>query len=169
MTRLKLADLQEHLQPRLDVVREELGRIIAADFPLIAEVNSHLLQMHGKLFRPTMALLADEATGGPTQRAVRLAAVVELIHVATLVHDDIVDDAEMRRGHAAANHVWGNKLAVLLGDYSYIRSMAMSVGLGSERLERVLSPCHQRQPRPFTSQTECEQTPNATRRAGDQS
>ena len=81
-TRLKVADFKKQLQPRLDVVRKELARIIAADFPLIAEVNSHLLQMQGKLFRPTMALLADEATGGPTPRAERLAAVVELIHVA---------------------------------------------------------------------------------------
>jgi len=69
MTRLKLADLQEHLQPRLDVVREELGRIIAADFPLIAEVNSHLLQMHGKLFRPTMPCWLTRPPAG--QRSAR--------------------------------------------------------------------------------------------------
>jgi octaprenyl-diphosphate synthase len=139
MTRLKLADLQEHLQPRLDVVREELGRIIAADFPLIAEVNSHLLQMHGKLFRPTMALLADEATGGPTQRAVRLAAVVELIHVATLVHDDSVDHSVLRRGMPTVNAAFSHQISVIMGDYLYSRAVIELVGLEDLEPLRVLS------------------------------
>ena len=95
-----LADLQRPLRARLERVQQELRRIVEADFGLIAEVNAHLFQMQGKLFRPTLLLLADEATGGPDPRAITLAAVVELIHLATLVHDDSVDHSVLRRGHA---------------------------------------------------------------------
>ena len=82
----------------LELVAEELRRIIAADFPIIAEVNEHLLRMKGKLFRPTLLLLSHRASGGNEARAVTLAAVVELIHLATLVHDDSVDHSVLRRG-----------------------------------------------------------------------
>lgn len=138
-TRLKLADFKKQLQPRLDVVRKELARIIAADFPLIAEVNSHLLQMQGKLFRPTMALLADEATGGPTPRAERLAAVVELIHLATLVHDDSVDHSVLRRGMPTVNAAFSHQVSVIMGDYLYSRAVIELVGLEDLEPLRVLS------------------------------
>ncbi|MEE8361011.1 MAG: polyprenyl synthetase family protein, partial [Gemmatimonadales bacterium] len=138
-TRLKLPDLQEQLQPRLDVVREELARIIAAEFPLIAEVNSHLLRMQGKLFRPTLALLADEATGGPTPRVERLAAVVELIHVATLVHDDSVDHSVLRRGMPTVNAAFSHQVSVIMGDYLYSRAVIELVGLEDLEPLRVLS------------------------------
>ena len=91
-TPVTLADLQTGIQPRLIRVREEIRRLIEADFPLIALVNSHLTQMQGKMFRPTLVLLSEAATAPSADaRAVSLAAVVELIHVATLVHDDAVD------------------------------------------------------------------------------
>jgi geranylgeranyl pyrophosphate synthase len=84
-----LAGLQAGLTPRLEAVRDHLRRVISADFPLIAEVNTHLLPMQGKMFRPTLVLVANEATTpSADERGVPLAAVVELIHLATLVHDD---------------------------------------------------------------------------------
>src|SRR5579862_9026270 len=88
---LSLADLQAAIEPRLAQVETEMRRMIEADFPLISDVNRHLMRMRGKMFRPTLVLLADEATGGPSPHAATLAAVIELIHLATLVHDDAVD------------------------------------------------------------------------------
>src|SRR5439155_1061910 len=93
-----LADIQRPVASELERVAEELRRIIAADFPIIAEVNEHLLRMKGKLFRPTLLLLSHRASGADDPRTVTLAAVVELIHLATLVHDDSVDHSVLRRG-----------------------------------------------------------------------
>jgi octaprenyl-diphosphate synthase len=138
-TRVALDDLQQRLRPRLDDVRAELRRVIEADFPLIAEVNSHLLRMQGKLFRPMLALLADEATGGPTPRAVRLAAVVELIHVATLVHDDAVDHSVLRRGMPTVNAAFSHQISVIMGDYLYSRAVIELVRLEDLEPLQVLS------------------------------
>lgn len=138
-TRVGLAEIQDHLRPRLQVVRQELQRIIEADFGLIAEVNSHLLQMQGKLFRPTMVLLADEATGGPSDRSVSLAAVIELIHVATLVHDDSVDHSALRRGMPTVNAAFSHQISVIMGDYLYSRAVIELVGLDDLEPLRVLS------------------------------
>src|SRR6266508_6144432 len=92
-----LRDIQRSVATELERVAGELPRIIAADFPIIAEVNDHLLRMKGKPFRPTLLLLSHQAAGGSEPRAVTLAAVVELIHLATLVHDDSVDHSVLRR------------------------------------------------------------------------
>ncbi len=138
-TRISLPEIQEHLRPRLQVVREQLQRIIEADFGLIAQVNSHLLQMQGKMLRPTMVLLADEATGGPTDRIVSLAAVIELIHVATLVHDDSVDHSTLRRGMPTVNAAFSHQISVIMGDYLYSRAVIELVGLDDLEPLRVLS------------------------------
>jgi octaprenyl-diphosphate synthase len=134
-----LEDLQAPLRPRLEWVQRELRRIVEADFQLITEVNSHLLQMQGKLFRPTLLLLADEATGGPDPRATTLAAVVELIHLATLVHDDSVDHSVLRRGMPTVNSVFSHQVSVIMGDYLYSRAVIELVSLGDMAPLRVLS------------------------------
>jgi octaprenyl-diphosphate synthase len=125
-----LGDLQAPVAARIAQVPGELERIVLADFPLIAEVNSHLLQMQGKLFRPTLMLLADEATGGHEDRAVTLAAVIELIHLATLVHDDSVDHSVLRRGMPTVNSLFSHQVSVIMGDYLYSRAVLELVRLG---------------------------------------
>ena len=134
-----LDDLQEPLRPRLDRVLQEIRRLVEADFGLITEVNSHLLQMQGKLFRPTLVLLADEASGGPDARAVTLAAVVELIHLATLVHDDSVDHSVLRRGMPTINSLFSHQVSVIMGDYLYSRAVIELVRLDDLEPLRVLS------------------------------
>jgi len=124
---------------RLQLVEREIERACHSEIALVRRNAEYLQRSGGKRLRPAMVLLCAQACGYEGEHDVQLGAVVEFIHTATLVHDDIVDDAEVRRGHAAANQVWGNKLAVLLGDYIYIRSMAMSVGLGSLRLVEILT------------------------------
>jgi octaprenyl-diphosphate synthase len=86
-----LRDIQAPVQERLEAVVTEMRRVVTADLPLIEQVSTHLLQMRGKMFRPTLALLASEVGGTPEPRVVTLAAVVELMHLASLVHDDSVD------------------------------------------------------------------------------
>jgi octaprenyl-diphosphate synthase len=134
-----LADLQASLQPRLEQVQQEIQRIVEADFPLISEVNSHLFRMQGKLFRPTLLLLADEATAGPQRRAVTLAAIVELIHLATLVHDDSVDHSVLRRGMPTINSLFSHQISVIMGDYLYSRAVIELVRLDDLAPLRVMS------------------------------
>jgi octaprenyl-diphosphate synthase len=137
---VSLSALQAGIQPRLGQVREEIRRLIAADFPLIAQANSHLTRMQGKMFRPTLLLLADAATTpAPDPRAVPLAAVVELIHLATLVHDDAVDHSVLRRGMPTLNALFSHQIAVIMGDYLYSRAVIELVRLADLEALRVLS------------------------------
>jgi octaprenyl-diphosphate synthase len=136
---ISLAELQRPLRPRLEQVQQELRRIVEADFGLITEVNSHLFQMQGKMFRPTLLLLAEEATGSTDQRATTLGAVVELIHLATLVHDDSVDHSVLRRGMPTINSLFSHQVSVIMGDYLYSRAVIELVGLNDLEPLRVLS------------------------------
>jgi octaprenyl-diphosphate synthase len=136
---VSLADIQRPLRARLEKVQQELRRVVEAEFGLITEVNSHLFRMQGKLFRPTLLLLADEATCGPDPRATRLAAVVELIHLATLVHDDSVDHSVLRRGMPTINALFSHQISVIMGDYLYSRAVIELVALDDLEPLRVLS------------------------------
>jgi octaprenyl-diphosphate synthase len=136
---VSLADIQRPLRPRLERVQQELRRIVEADFGLIAQVNAHLFQMQGKLFRPTLLLLADEATGAQDPRATTLAAIVELIHLATLVHDDSVDHSVLRRGMPTINALFSHQVSVIMGDYLYSRAVIELVGLDDLEPLRVMS------------------------------
>jgi octaprenyl-diphosphate synthase len=134
-----LADLQRPLRTRLERVPQELRRVVEADFGLIAKVNSHLFQMRGKMFRPTLLLLSDEATGALDPRTTTLAAVVELIHLATLVHDDSVDHSVLRRGMPTVNSLFSHQVSVIMGDYLYSRAVIELVRLDDLEPLRVLS------------------------------
>ena len=134
-----LASLQAGVQPRLEKVKHELRRSVASDFPLISEVNGHLLQMQGKMFRPTLLLLAEEASGAQDARAERLAAVIELTHLATLVHDDSVDHSVLRRGMPTINALFSHQVSVIMGDYLYSRAMVELTRLDDLEPMRVMA------------------------------
>ncbi len=136
---ITLADLQQPVQDRLAQVLDELRRVVAADFGLIADVNAHLFRMQGKMFRPTLLLLADEATGTADQRSTVLAAIVELVHLATLVHDDSVDHSVLRRGMPTINAMFSHQISVIMGDYLYSRAVIELVRLDDLEPLRVLS------------------------------
>ena len=136
---VSLADLQAPVGIRLDQVEREMRRMIEDDFPLIGEVNQHLLRMRGKMLRPTLVLLADQATGGPTPRAVTFAAVIELIHLATLVHDDSVDHSTLRRGLPTINALFSHQVSVIMGDFLYSRAVVELVRLEDLDALRILS------------------------------
>jgi octaprenyl-diphosphate synthase len=139
VVRVSLRDVQRPVAGELEQVVLELRRVIAADFPIVSEVNDHLLQMKGKLFRPTLLLLSHQASGSKDPRAVTLAAVVELIHLATLVHDDSVDHSVLRRGLPTINALFSHQIAVIMGDYLYSRAIIELVRLDDHEALRVLA------------------------------
>src|SRR6266436_751547 len=139
VVRVSLRDVQRPVAGELEQVVLELRRLIAADFPIVSEVNDHLLQMKGKLFRPTLLLLSHQAAGSKDPRAVTLAAVVELIHLATLVHDDSVDHSVLRRGLPTINALFSHQIAVIMGDYLYSRAIIELVRLDDHEALRVLA------------------------------
>lgn len=134
-----LPGIQKPVRRDLDLVLEELRRVIASDFPTIGEVNEHLLRMKGKMFRPTLVLLSAQATGAVGPRQVSLAAVVELIHLATLVHDDSVDHSVLRRGQPTINALFSHQVAVIMGDYLYSRAIVELVEGGDIEPLRVMA------------------------------
>jgi octaprenyl-diphosphate synthase len=106
------------------IVGDELSRVVEAfdaelesDLPCVNDLARRVARFRGKMLRPMLVLLAGKATGGLTDDHITLAAVVEMVHMATLVHDDVLDEAEMRRKGPTINHLRGNEAAVMLGDY----------------------------------------------------
>ena len=106
---------------------------------LLDTVTQYLLRQKGKEIRPTLVLLAAQMAGGVTEKSYRGAALVELLHTATLVHDDVVDEAETRRGLASVNALWRNKVGVLLGDYLLSRGLLLALDAGDVDLLHVVS------------------------------
>ena len=120
----------------LVLVEEELARQSAAAFEPVSEITSYLLGGGGKRLRPALLLLCNGyAAGKRSDGAIRLAAVVELLHSATLIHDDVIDSADTRRGRPSANSRWGNHRSVLAGDWLYMQSFQMAL---EERNFRIL-------------------------------
>ena len=134
-----LGAIQAPVRERLEEVADELRRIVTANLPLIADVNEHLLQMRGKLFRPTLTLLASGVEGAPERRATTLGAIIELIHLATLVHDDSVDHSVLRRGMPTINSLFTHQVSVIMGDFLYSRALKALVDDGEFEAMRVLS------------------------------
>jgi octaprenyl-diphosphate synthase len=135
----ELSQIQGPVRAEVDRVVDELRRIVLSDFPAIGEVNDHLLWARGKLFRPTLLLLSNRVGDRPDPRAVTLAAIVELVHLATLVHDDAVDHSVLRRGMPTVNALWNHQTAVIMGDYLYSRSISALAELGRVDFISVLA------------------------------
>jgi octaprenyl-diphosphate synthase len=126
-TFVPLAQLFEPVREDLKRVDEEFVRHVQSQVDLIPRIGKYIQASGGKRIRPAVLLMAARLCGYTGDRAVLYAAVVEFIHTATLVHDDIIDDSDLRRGRLAVHSQWGNDVSVLLGDYLYIKSMAMAL------------------------------------------
>lgn len=124
---------------RLARVERELERLLQSDIGMVREIARYMHANGGKRLRPALVLLVARLFDYRGKRDVDLGVIVEFIHSATLVHDDIIDGATVRRGKQSVNEAWGNQLAVLQGDFLYARSLAMSVALGNLRLVEVLT------------------------------
>ena len=125
-----LRQIQTPVQEGLREVIDEMWRIVATDNPLVSDVNAHLLLAKGKMVRPTLLLLSSNVDGSPEPRGTTLAAVAELIHLATLVHDDAVDHSVMRRGRPTINALFSHQVSVIMGDFLYSRALSDLVRLG---------------------------------------
>jgi octaprenyl-diphosphate synthase len=122
-----LAVALDRIAPQLALVERAMRDQLAADHALVGTIGEHVLSSGGKRIRPVLLMLCAELCGYDGPRRVQIAAAVELLHTATLLHDDVVDLAELRRGQKAARAIWGNRRAVLIGDFFYARSSSMIV------------------------------------------
>ena len=134
-----LLEIQTPIRERLERVPSEIWRIVQADLEIIEAANAHLRGMRGKLFRPTLLLLASSIEGTPEERAVPLAAVAELVHLTSVVHDDSVDHSVLRRGQPTINAVFSHQVAVLMGDFLFSKAIAELVRLGDMEPLRVFT------------------------------
>lgn len=129
----------EVVKPDLEAVNQLIVAELGSEVELIEEVGHYLIKAGGKRLRPVIALLTARSCGDPGGRHIALAAVVELIHTATLLHDDVVDTSELRRGRTTANHEYGNAASVLVGDFLYSRAFQLMVRIGDMKVMRVLA------------------------------
>jgi heptaprenyl diphosphate synthase len=126
------ADLDARVRARLGDIEAELAAAVASDIPFVDKAARHLLDAGGKRFRPLLVVLASEF-GNPSSSAVVPAAiVVELTHLATLYHDDVMDEADIRRGAQSANARWDNSIAILVGDFLFARASDLVADLGPD-------------------------------------
>jgi len=123
----------------LRAVDLEIETRLQSDVALINQMGSYIVHSGGKRLRPVLVLLGSRAFGYTGNAHIRLAAIVEFIHTATLLHDDVVDASELRRGHTTANTIWGNEASVLVGDFLYSRAFEMMVEVGSMRVMEILA------------------------------
>jgi octaprenyl-diphosphate synthase len=112
---------------------------LQSDVVLINQLGHYIINSGGKRLRPALAILCARACGYQGDQHINLATIIEFIHTATLLHDDVVDNSDMRRGRETANNLWGNEASVLVGDFLYTRSFEMMVEMDSMRLMKILS------------------------------
>ena len=123
----------------MECVDATISKRLDSSVPLVANVSRYIISAGGKRLRPSLLLLVCGALGVESPQRHVLAAVVEFIHTATLLHDDVVDDSTLRRGHATANETFGNPASVLVGDFLYSRAFQMMVEVGDLRVMAILS------------------------------
>ncbi len=123
----------------MDDVNAMIQQRLHSEVVLINQLGHYIINSGGKRLRPAIAILSARACGYQGNAHINLATIIEFIHTATLLHDDVVDHSQMRRGQETANSVWGNEASVLVGDFLYTRAFEMMVELDSMRLMRILS------------------------------
>lgn len=135
----KITTIQTLIAEDMLAVNRLIQKKLDSDIALINQLSLHIINSGGKRLRPILLLLSAKCFQNTTQDTIQLAAVIEFIHTATLIHDDIVDESELRRGQQTANNIWGNAASVLVGDFLYSRSFQMMVDLNNIQVMRLLS------------------------------
>lgn len=136
---MKLESLYHLVEPDMKAVDAVIRARLHSEVVLVRQVAEYIIQSGGKRLRPVLVLLSAGALGYRGTHHHELAAVVEFIHTATLLHDDVVDESDLRRGRQTANALFGNAASVLVGDFLYSRAFQMMVEVGDMRIMRVLS------------------------------
>jgi len=139
----EIEDIKERIlvriRPDLERIETEMNRLLTTSVPLISVVGRYILRSGGKRLRPLLMILSARLCGYRGNRDVPLSVVFEFLHAASLLHDDVVDHAELRRSKPAANTIWGNPAVVLVGDFLYSKAILMTVGYDNMRILEVLS------------------------------
>jgi octaprenyl-diphosphate synthase len=125
--RLNLREIAEPVRQHLDTFEDVFKASIRSKIGLVDLVTRYIIKQKGKRVRPILVLLSAELCGGVNERSYRGATLVEILHTATLIHDDVIDDADTRRGLASINAIWKNKIAILIGDYLLARGLLLSL------------------------------------------
>ena len=136
---MTLSDIQALIQDDILAVDQLILKRLASDVVLINQIGHYIINSGGKRLRPLLVLLSARACGYQGSEHCLMAAVIEFIHTSTLLHDDVVDESDTRRGNKTANEVWGNAASVLVGDFLYSRSFEMMVEPGNIRIMQVMS------------------------------
>jgi octaprenyl-diphosphate synthase len=138
-TALALPGIQSLAQADMVAVDALIRARLASDVVLINQIADHIISAGGKRLRPMLVVLAGQACGPTTPDHHQLAAIIEFIHTSTLLHDDVVDESDLRRGRSTANALWGNAPSVLVGDFLYSRSFQLMVELDRMDVMRLLA------------------------------
>jgi octaprenyl-diphosphate synthase len=133
------ADVRDLAAPAMQRVDALIRHRLSSDVVLINQIADHIIASGGKRLRPMLHTLAAGASGYAGEQHIKLAAVIEFIHTSTLLHDDVVDESDLRRGRETANALWGNAASVLVGDFLYSRSFQLMVELDDMRIMRILA------------------------------
>ncbi len=131
--------IQTLVEADMQAVDALIKRRLKSDVVLVNQLSQYIINSGGKRLRPMLALLMARACGYDGDKHVDIAAIVEFIHTATLLHDDVVDGSDMRRGKETANNVWGNQAAVLVGDFLYSRAFEMMVDVDQMRVMQIMA------------------------------
>jgi octaprenyl-diphosphate synthase len=127
------------IQGEMKLFEERFREAMRSNTPLLDKITHYIVKRKGKQLRPMFVFLSAQASGGVTEASYTAASLIELLHTATLVHDDVVDDANQRRGFFSINALWKNKIAVLVGDFLLSRGLLLSVEQGQFQLLRIVS------------------------------
>jgi octaprenyl-diphosphate synthase len=134
-----MADVWEAYRGELEGVEDQVHKNLDSSVALVNTVAAHILSSGGKRIRPLLLTLCGRLCGYTGKDVFNLGSLVEFIHTATLLHDDVVDDAELRRGRQTARKVWGNQVSILVGDYLYSKAICHIVGFRNQGINEVLS------------------------------
>jgi len=140
---MNIEQILQLIKPEMTQVNHFIEKQLYSDVVLINQISQYIIHSGGKRLRPILHLLCSKAISTEASdidaKAIKLAAVIEFIHTATLLHDDVVDESELRRGKETANELWGNAASVLVGDFLYSRAFEIMVSLNSMRVMEVMS------------------------------
>lgn len=136
---MDIQSIYDLIEDDMKAVDQLIQHKLTSDVALINQLGFYIINSGGKRLRPALAILCARACGYEDDSHINLATIIEFIHTATLLHDDVVDNSDMRRGKETANVLWGNEASVLVGDFLYTRSFEMMVEMNSMRLMQILS------------------------------
>lgn len=134
-----LDKIRKPIEKELEKLEMRFQSIIETDVSLIKEIFTHIISTKGKRLRPILLFLCSCLQGNPTQKTFQAATIVELLHMATLIHDDVVDNSDMRRGMPSVNSIWENKISVLIGDYLFAEVLYHLTRLNDLKMIHIIS------------------------------